>query len=55
MAGKRKDLESTHDLKDSIAHLDQVSARITRSLADLSASKSGAAPDGADRGTAEQP
>jgi hypothetical protein len=38
MAGK-KGLESTDDLKDSIAHLDQVSAHIARLLADLAAPK----------------
>lgn len=35
----RKDLDTADDLKESIAHLDQVSARIARLLADLAASK----------------
>ena len=38
MAGRR-DLESADSLKDSIAHLDQVSARIARMLAGLAAPK----------------
>lgn len=38
-AGKRKDLERAGDLKESIAHLDQVSARIARMLADLATPK----------------
>lgn len=38
MAG-RKDRESADDIKDSISHLDQVSARIARLLADLATPK----------------
>jgi hypothetical protein len=48
MAGK-KDLENADDLKDSIAHLDQVSARIARLLADLAAPKPVPAADEPDR------
>ena len=39
MAGKPKNLESTDDLRASIQHVDEVSARISRLLADLSAAK----------------
>ena len=45
MAGKRKDLESGDDLRESITHLDQVSARISRLLADLAAPKPAPAAD----------
>jgi hypothetical protein len=57
MASKRKELGSTDDLKASIAHVDQVSARIARLLADLSAPKPTAGPDGTDHGSgsSEQP
>lgn len=39
MARKPKDLESTDDLRASIQHVDEVSARILRLLADLAAPK----------------
>lgn len=39
MAGKPKDLERGDDLRESIQHLDQVSARVSRLLADLAAPK----------------
>jgi hypothetical protein len=48
MAG-RKDCESADDLKDSIAHLDQVSAHIARLLADLATPKPVPAADEPDQ------
>lgn len=35
----KKDLETTDDLRQSIAHVDEVSARIARLLAELTAPK----------------
>lgn len=49
MAGKPKDLETGDNLRDSIQHLDQVSARISRLLADLAAPKPGVAIDEPDQ------
>jgi hypothetical protein len=40
MARKPKDLETGDDLRESIQHLDQVSGRVARLLADLAAPKS---------------
>jgi hypothetical protein len=48
MAGKPKDLKRGDDLRESIQHLDQLSARISRFLADLARPKPGPA-DGADQ------
>jgi hypothetical protein len=39
MNRKHKELDSVDDLRDSITHLDQVSARISRLLTDLAAPK----------------
>jgi hypothetical protein len=39
MARKPKDLETGDDLRESIQHLDQVSGRVARLLADLAAPK----------------
>jgi hypothetical protein len=45
MAGRPKDLETGDDLRESVQHLDQVSARIARLLADLAAPKPAQAAD----------
>jgi hypothetical protein len=50
--GRQEDLEGADDLKDSIAHLDQVSARIARLLADLTAPKPAPAADEPDQAAA---
>lgn len=39
MPAKPKDFETGDDLRESIQHLDQVSARVSRLLADLAATK----------------
>jgi hypothetical protein len=49
MAGKHKDLSSSDDLRGSIAHLDQVSARISRLSADLASRDATPAPDNSDQ------
>jgi len=48
MTGKRQDLDSADDLRESIAHLDQVSARISRMLTELATRESTPASDDED-------
>ena len=48
MNRKHKELDSVDDLRDSITHLDQVSARISRLLTDLAAPKPATEAEGDD-------